>query len=93
MRVPGRKEKFTNVDLPTGSQDGGAWRRLFVPTYLQYLASRSEDVKDAWTIKDDEVVLNMQKIWDFTYGARIPYDVTVAGSVFFIVCIFMHFTW
>jgi hypothetical protein len=86
--VTGRKEKFTNAHLPSGSQDNGAWRRIFIPTYLQYLASRdsdSESDKDAWALNDDEAVSIQQKIWDFVYGNKVPHIITVQGPVFALV--------
>jgi hypothetical protein len=86
--MTGRKEKFTNAHLPSGSQDNGAWRRIFIPTYLQYLASRdsgSESDKDAWALNDDEAVSIQQKIWDFVYGNKVPHIITVQGPVFALV--------
>ena len=80
----GRKEKFTNAHLPHGCQDNGAWRRIFVPTYLQYLASRNSD-NDAWAINDEEAVSVQQKVWDFVYGDKVPHIVTVQGPVFALV--------
>jgi hypothetical protein len=82
-RVIGRKEKFTNASLPSGCHDNAAWRRIFIPTYLQYLGSR--DVKDAWSINDDEISLTLQKIWDYTYGAKVRQRIATDGAVFFIV--------
>jgi hypothetical protein len=82
--VTGRKEKFTNAHLPRGSQDNGAWRRIFIPTYLQYLASRDSE-KDIWTINDDEAIPIQQKIWDFIYGESVPHIITVQGPVFALV--------
>lgn len=84
-RSTGQKAKFTNADLPTGTLDGGVWRRIFLPTYLQYLSS--QEIEDAWAMDDDEAASIMQKIWDYTYGAKILNEITVAGSVFFIVSI------
>jgi hypothetical protein len=81
--VIGHKEKFTNASLPLGCHDNAAWRRIFIPTYLQYLGSRS--AKDAWSIDDDEIILILQKIWDHTYGAKVTQKITTDGAVFFIV--------
>lgn len=79
----GRKDKFTNSDLPIGTLDAGAWRRIFIPSYLQYLSSR--EIEDAWAIDDDEAASIMQKVWDYTYGARVCCKIAVVGPVFFIV--------
>ena len=90
--VAGRKEKVTNANLPAGCQDNGAWRRIFIPTYLQYLASR--DVQDAWAVNDDEAVSAQQRIWDYTYGDKIPHKITTLDSVFAIVSILVpHIDW
>ena len=79
-----RKEKFTNVHLPPGCLDNGAWHRILIPTYLQYLACRDAD-DDAWAISDDKTVSVQQKIWDFVYGDKVPHIITVQGPVFSLV--------
>jgi hypothetical protein len=84
--VAGRKEKYTNAHLPLGCQENGAWRRIVIPTYLQYLASRSSD-NDAWAVKDEEGVSIQQKIWDFVYGDKVPHIITVQGPVFALVSV------
>ena len=86
--MAGRKEKYTNANLPSGCQDSGTWRRTFIPTYLQYLASRDSDT-DAWAVNDDEGVSIQQKIWEFVYGDKIPHIITVQGPVFSLVSV--HF--
>jgi hypothetical protein len=83
-RTSGGK-KYTNSDLPSGAQDNGVWRQVFIPTYVQYLANRNCD--DAWTISDNDVIQLMQQIWDFIYGARIPYRIKTRGPVFFLVSV------
>ena len=82
----GRKEKYTNVHLLSGCQDYGAWCRIFIPTYLQFLASWDSD-DDTWTINDDEGVSIQQKIWDFVYGNKVPHIITVQGPVFALISI------
>ena len=62
------------MHLPHSCQDNGAWHRIFVPTYLQYLASRNSD-------NDEEAVSVQQKVWDFVYGDKVPHIVTVQGPV------------
>ena len=37
-------KKFTNSDLPSGALDGGVWRQVYIPTYVQYLASQREKI-------------------------------------------------
>ena len=87
----GKREKFTNANLPPGTHDNSAWCRIFIPTYVQYLGSRG--AKDAWSINDKEIISILWKIWDYTYGAKIPHKVTADGAVFFIVSFpFMHST-
>jgi hypothetical protein len=86
--VAGRKEKYTNAHLPAGCQENGAWRRIVIPTYLQYLASRDSD-SDAWAANDDEGISIQQRIWDFVYGDKVPHIITVQGPVFALVSV--HF--
>lgn len=87
----GRKEKYTNAHLPPGCQDNGAWRRIFIPTFLQYLASRKTGV-DAWAASDDDGVSIQQKVWNFVYGGRVPHIVTVQGPVFTLVSVLIFLT-
>jgi hypothetical protein len=81
-------KKFTNSELPSGAQDNGVWRQVFIPTYVQYLASRTSN--DAWTISDDDAIQLMQQIWKFIYGARITYRIKTKGPVFFLVSTLSH---
>ena len=75
--------RFTNADLPAGCLDQDQWQCVFLPTHLQYLASRDTD--NTWIIKDKDAVLLMQCVWDYIYGASILYMVNVGEPVFFIV--------
>src|ERR1700679_2956509 len=86
-RTSGGK-KFTNSELPSGAQDSGVWQQVFIPTYVQYLASQNSN--DAWSISDDEAIQLMQKIWKFIYGARVPYRIKTRGPVFFLVSALSH---
>ena len=76
-------KKYTNSELPSGAQDNGVWRRVFIPTDVQYLANRNGD--NAWAIADNDAIQQMQEIWDFIYGARVPYRIKIRGPVFFLV--------
>jgi hypothetical protein len=75
--------KYTNAELPKGAQDNGVWRQVFIPTYVQYLASRNGN--DTWTISDNDAIQLMQQIWKFVYGAGVPYRIKTKGPVFFLV--------
>ena len=77
------KEKYTNAQLPAGCQDNSAWCRLFIPTCLQYLASRDSD--NVWAINNDEAVSMQQNIWNFVYRKKIPHIITVQGPVFALI--------
>jgi hypothetical protein len=81
-------KKFTNSELPSGAQDNGVWRRVFIPTYVQYIASRNSD--DTWAINDNDAIQLMQQIWEFIYGARVPYRIKIRGPVFFLVSTLYH---
>ena len=58
--------KWNNNDLPPGCNDNLEWRRVFVPTYLTFLAARP----DPWTIEDDAACQGLQKIWNTVYHNR-----------------------
>ena len=62
--------KYTNADLPPGCQDNGAWHRIYIPTYLQYLASRDSDTNDAWGVNDSEGVAIQQKFGTLSMETR-----------------------
>ena len=78
------------MHLPPGCQDNGAWRRIFIPIYLQYLACRDSD-KDTWAVNDDEAVPIQQEIWNFVYGNKVPHIITVQGPVFVLVGVSFSF--
>lgn len=81
----GANRKYTNADLPSGSTNNNTWRKKIIPTYIQYLASR--DVKETWTIDDNDSISLLQTIWNFIYGAELLHTVKLNGPVFSIVCI------
>ena len=86
-RTSGSK-KYMNADLPPGALDNGVWRQVFIPTYVQYLAS--QDSNNTWSISDNDAVQLMEKIWKFVYGLRVPYHITINGSAFFLVSALPH---
>lgn len=49
--------------------------------FIMYVASREH----VWTVDDNEAVAALQEIWDYNYGASIPYKVTTKSDVFRIV--------
>jgi hypothetical protein len=75
-------KKYTNSDLPSGAQDNGVWRQIFIPTYVRYLASRNSN--DAWSISDNDAIELMQQIWQFVYGARVSHRIKSKGPIFFL---------
>ena len=81
-------KKYTNSELPAGALDNGIWQQIFIPTYIQYLASQNSN--DTWTISDNDVIQLIQQIWDFIYGARVKYHIKIRGPVFFLVSVFSH---
>jgi hypothetical protein len=81
-------KKYTNSELPSGAQDHGVWRQVFIPTYVQYIASRNSN--DTWTISDNDAIQLMQQIWNIVYGARVPYRIKTKGPVFFLVSALSH---
>ena len=73
--------KYKNSDLPDGCLSNNVWRRIYVPTYLTYVASYD----DPWTLKDSDGINAMQCIWDDIYGHKVKYTIKVNDAVFNIV--------
>ena len=83
----GRK-KFVNGDLPEGCEKRNRWRRVFIPSYIHFIASYS----DPWSMNDDDIIEAMQSTWDEVfvdsidkYGECIPHVVEINEAVFSIV--------
>jgi hypothetical protein len=81
--VTGRANvKFNNSHLPAGCQDGNRWRRVFVPTYIGFVAG----YRDPWTVNDKNAVAIMQAIWNKVYeNPRIAYQIEPQQEVFSVV--------
>lgn len=92
-------DKYTNEDLPDGAQDQNIWRRIVIPTFVMYIAGR----KDIWSVKDEEAVVSLQKIWDHVYvnsrtepnEKKIEHTIKISCAVYSIVslfppCVFIH---
>jgi hypothetical protein len=75
------RTKQTNGDLPEGCQTGSKWRRVFVPTYMHYVAGCS----NPWAVADDVAQDVLQIVWDEIYGGEIPHTVDMASSVLTVV--------
>jgi hypothetical protein len=84
----GSRERAKNEDLPDGCQDQGRWRKIFIPTYITYLAG----YKDGWIVGDTDAINALQKIWKAVYGDEIPYTIEVNDAVHAIVCFFKNVT-
>jgi len=80
-RNGGRKDKFSNVDLPAKCQEHNIWRGKLIPTYIQYMSCNDT----VWGMKDGNATAILQAIWDYLYGARIPMQIVSMGPVFGIV--------
>jgi hypothetical protein len=80
------QKKFVNSQLPMGCGTGNRWRRIFVPTYVAYVAGS----KDPWFMDEDAAVVAMQHIWDKIFvdvdTGSIPHVVQINEAVFSIVC-------
>ena len=82
--VKGKRSKYTNADLPAGSQEHNVWRGKVVPTFIQYM-STDENI---WGTDDDVAADTMQRIWDFIYGAKIPQKIMLGGPILSVVSFF-----
>jgi hypothetical protein len=82
------QKKFVNGHLPEGCERGNQWQRVFIPTYIHFVASCT----DPWSVSDDNAIKAMLNIWDAIfvdsdgkYGGSIPHVVEVNEAVFSIV--------
>jgi len=80
---PARKsgQKWTTQHLPPACHYEGRWRRVFIPTYMSFIARQ----QDAWTVDDSVAILAMRKIWKAVYGDTISYKITTDSPVFAVV--------
>jgi hypothetical protein len=74
--------KFNNSHLPSGCQDGNRWRRIFVPTYITFVAGYD----NPWSVTDDDAVPAMQAIWNKVYdNPKITHKIEAQQAVFSVV--------
>jgi hypothetical protein len=73
--------KFKNENLPEGATANNMWRRVFIPTYITYIASS----EDPWVVDDDDALASMQIIWKAVYAQKLTHIITLNGAVFHIV--------
>jgi hypothetical protein len=69
-----------------GCAEDGRWRKIFVPTYIWFVAQQ----EDPWTVDDAVAKSAMQKIWQVVFGKDIPHKVTTDGPVFGVVSLPFH---
>jgi hypothetical protein len=77
---------YTNRDLPPGSQDANVWRRVFIPTYIVFVANYS----NPWSVKDKDALVALQHVWNTVYlnpkkNLGLAHTVEHQDSVFSIV--------
>jgi hypothetical protein len=73
--------KPKNEDLPEGATFNNIWRRVFIPTYMVYVASS----EDPWSVNDEDAVAKMQLIWDAVYKGKITNNIRIDGVTFRLV--------
>jgi hypothetical protein len=73
--VPVRKNRpqgrATVSDLPDGARDNKMWTRLFLPTVCRYLGLSD----DPWVVDEKKFKKLLQTIWNYVYGAKVPYKI------------------
>jgi len=74
------RRKPNNQDLPEGI-DQKLWRRVFISTYMRWVASQP----NPWEIPVALACQMMQLILD-AISPDISYEVTSSGSVYLLVC-------
>ena len=72
--------RWTTDDLPEGATDENRWRKVFIPTFIHYVAQQN----DAWGVRDEVVKPALQVLWDAIYP-DIEHKVKVDGAVFYLV--------
>jgi len=77
-RCPGAR--WTTDDLPEGATDEFRWRKVFVTTFIYYVAQQN----DPWGVRDEVVKPALQIIWDKIYP-HIKHKVKIDGAVFHLV--------
>jgi hypothetical protein len=73
------RKKPGNNNLPDGV-DQKLWRRVFISTYMQYVAT----TPNPWEVPVKLGCEKMQVIWDVIFPS-IPYTVTSTSTVYHIV--------
>ena len=66
--------------------DNNTWQNQIIPTYIQYLAG--QDIKEMWTINNNDSIMILQTIWNFIYGAKVPHTIKLNSPAFYIVSVF-----
>jgi len=72
--------KYTNTDLPQGTQVNNAWQKKFIKTYKKWLGMCTEP----WDVEDQDSCEALQTIWNTIYP-HINYIVDANGPIFYIV--------
>jgi hypothetical protein len=81
LQVRQKGKKFKNEDLPASCYDGNRWCKVFILTYIWFVAFQ----ENPWSINDEKAVKGMQKIWDVIYGNFILHRIIIDDPVFTIV--------
>src|SRR5258707_14807430 len=77
-RHPGAR--WTTDDLPEGATDEFRWRKVFITTFIYYVAQQN----NPWGVHDKVVKPALQIIWDKIYP-HIKHKVKIDGAVFHLV--------
>ncbi|KAG1721176.1 uncharacterized protein EDB91DRAFT_1064536, partial [Suillus paluster] len=80
-----RAKKPSNDDLPEGI-DQKIWRRVFISTYIQYVAT----LANPWEVPTKLACEKMQVIWDAVFP-NITHTVSSLSSVYYIVTEFAEY--
>jgi hypothetical protein len=80
--IPSRRPRarWTTDDLPEGATDERRWRKVFVPTFIHYVAQQN----DPWGVRGELVKPALQIAWDNIYP-HIKHQVKSDGPVFHLV--------
>jgi hypothetical protein len=80
------RKRATIQSLPDGANDDNAWTRLVVPNFIHLIMAGEQP----WFISDDDIISDLQEIWNHVYGRRVQFEVK-KGTVPFDLVSFLLF--
>ena len=64
-----RKQRPAVDRLPLGATSDDAWSRVVIPNFINLVVSGD----NPWMSNEADIAPLLQKVWDCTYGSKIPF--------------------